>query len=109
MSGPARRRAWQRSEDLWARTGLEQFQIVQCVVTEHRGRLGVDVKVTAPAEYANAFIDFVHFVDGEPVAPEAFPPVGTVLDAITLDFMPNGELRLSARPSALTAGRTRSD
>lgn len=91
----------QGSEYLWRRTGLRPFQVVQCVVTEHRDRFGVDVEVTSPVKYSHAFIDFAHFADGELVAPDAFPPVGSVLDAVTLDFMRDGELRLSARPSAV--------
>jgi hypothetical protein len=92
-------------EDLWLRAGLRQFQVVRCVVTEHRGRFGVDVEVTSPAKYPNAFIDFVHLADGGHVPPAEFPSVGSVLDAITIDFMPDGELRLSARPSAVASSR----
>lgn len=65
----------------------------------------MDVEVTSPVEYADGFIDFVHLADGEHVAPDAFPLVGSELDAVTLDFMPNGELRLSARPSAVASSR----
>jgi hypothetical protein len=91
----------QEEEDLWRRTGLRRFQVVQCVVTEHRSRFGVDVEVTSPGKYQDAFIDFAHLADDVLVPPDEFPPVGSVLDAITIAFMPNGELRLSARPSAV--------
>lgn len=93
-------------EHLWLRAGLRQFQVVRCVVTEHRDRFGVDVEITSPVRYPNAFIDFVHLTDDdEHVRPEEFPPVGSVLDAITLDFMSDGELRLSARPAAVASSR----
>ncbi|MFI6096591.1 hypothetical protein ACIA8G_13605 [Lentzea sp. NPDC051213] len=65
----------------------------------------MDVEVTSPVKYPDAFIDFVHLADDELVAPDAFPPVGSVLDAINIDFMPTGELRLSARPSAVARSR----
>ncbi|MFF7780327.1 hypothetical protein ACFZCG_38675 [Streptomyces tanashiensis] len=33
----------------------------------------------------------------EHLLPEDFPPRGSILDAVVLDFMPWGELRLAAR------------
>ncbi|GLY52660.1 hypothetical protein [Lentzea sp. NBRC 102530] len=90
----------------WRRSGLRQFQVVRCVVTGHRGRFGVDVSLVEPNAKVPAFIDFVHLTDGpEHLAPADFPPVGRLLDAVTLDFMPDGELRLSARPSAVAGER----
>jgi len=87
-------------DQLWRDLGLRQFEAVHCVVTAHRGRFGVEVSITSIEPASPAFIDFIMLADGdEHVTPSQFPPVGTCLDAITLDFMPNGELRLSARPS----------
>jgi hypothetical protein len=90
-------------EELWQEYGLHQFQVVQCQVVEHRGRFGVDVEVFTPNGRRPAFIDFVLLAEaGEPhVTPENFPPVGAILRAVTVDFMPDGELRLSARASGI--------
>ena len=88
-------------EDLWSRSGLRQFQRVSSVVTGHRGRFGVDVEIVGPRSGIPAFIDFVMLADSEHVEPKDYPPIGSRVEAITLDFMPNGELRLSARPSDL--------
>lgn len=90
----------------WERVGLRRFQLVRCEVTGHRGRFGVDVNVTAPVPDVPAFIDFVMLSDDEHVAPENFPAIGSSLDAVTIDFMPDGELRLSARPSSLARARS---
>jgi hypothetical protein len=87
--------------ELWVEYSLRQFQVVQCEVIEHRGRFGVDVDVFTPNGRKPAFIDFVLLSEaGEAhVTPDHFPPAGTILDAVTVDFMPDGELRLSARAS----------
>lgn len=91
---------------LWLRSGLRQFQIVRCVVERHRGRFGVEVRVVEPKFDAPAFIDFLMLADGdEHLTQNYFPAIGTVLDAVTLDFMPGEELRLSARPSSLARQR----
>lgn len=94
--------------ELWQRSGLRRFQIVRCVVTGHRGRFGVEAEIVDPKSNALAFIDFVMLKDGVGhLTPEEFPAIGTVLEAVTLDFMPDGELRLSARPSSITRQRER--
>ncbi|MEV6239323.1 hypothetical protein [Lentzea sp. NPDC051838] len=80
--------------ELWDAAGLRQFQVVRCVVESHRGRFGVDVELTEPVAGVKAFIDFVLLPD-----PRNYPPVGTVLEAVTVDFMPWGELRLDASES----------
>ncbi|MFC7535026.1 hypothetical protein [Actinoplanes sp. GCM10030250] len=93
-------------EDFWGQAGLTQFQIVKCRVTAHRERFGVDVETVAPVEGVPAFIDFVLLREaGVQVTPADFPAVGTMLDAVTIDFMPWGELRLSARPSSIERAR----
>ncbi|MEU9377196.1 hypothetical protein AB0D94_25950 [Streptomyces sp. NPDC048255] len=67
-------------------------------MTGHRGRFGVDVDVVDPASDVSAFIDFVNLTSSpEHPLPEDFPPLGSALDAVVLDFMPWGELRLAAR------------
>ncbi|MFE2540978.1 hypothetical protein [Actinacidiphila glaucinigra] len=72
------------------------------MVKEHRGRFGVDVEITEPVAGVEAFIDFVLLAEpGVQVGPESFPPIGSVIKAVTLDFMPWGELRLSARESSI--------
>ncbi|MFF3684886.1 hypothetical protein [Streptomyces sp. NPDC002187] len=87
---------------MWQLSGLHQFQVVRCTVTGHRGRFGVEVSVAGPKTDIPAFIDFVMLSDGvDHPTPADFPAIGSVLDAVTLDFMPGGELRLSARPSSL--------
>ncbi|KUL32631.1 hypothetical protein ADL15_19120 [Actinoplanes awajinensis subsp. mycoplanecinus] len=66
------------------------------MVTKHRGRFGLEVMIVEPDLGLPAFIDFVLLGDGrDHVAPEDFPAVSTVMDAVALDVMPNGELRLS--------------
>ncbi|MFE5485202.1 hypothetical protein [Streptomyces sp. NPDC056527] len=56
--------------------------------------------MTAPVSEVLAFIDFVNLSSGpEHPLPEHFPVVGTLLDAVVLDFMPWGELRLAAARS----------
>jgi hypothetical protein len=91
---------------LWKRSGLHQFQIVQCRVTEHRDRFGVEVELLSPVAGIPAFIDSVLLAEeGSEVTPDDYPEVGSVLDAVTLDFMPWGELRLSARPSSVSRQR----
>ncbi|MGW0998609.1 hypothetical protein ACWD5V_36120 [Streptomyces sp. NPDC002523] len=95
-------------EQLWRSSGLHQFQVVLCMVTRHRGRFGVEVSVIDPASETPAFIDFVMLSDSERhQRPVDFPPIGTVLEAVTVDFMPGGELRLSARPSSVARQRER--
>lgn len=75
--------------------------MVRCRVTGHRGRFGVEVELVEPATEARAFIDFVNLTDNlEHPAPEDFPAIGSILDAVVLDFMPNGELRLATRSSS---------
>ncbi len=87
-------------DHLWRGLGLHQFEAVRCVVTGHRGRFGIEVSITSVEPAHPAFIDFIMLADGdEHMASDQFPPIGSCLDAIILDFMPNGELRLSARPS----------
>ncbi|MEV6009887.1 hypothetical protein AB0M29_24120 [Streptomyces sp. NPDC051976] len=91
----------------WSTSGLRQFQIVRCEVIGHRGRFGVDVAITEPRSDVPAFIDFVLLTDEDRhLTPDEFPPIGTLLDAVTLDFHPGGELRLSARPSSLARQRS---
>ena len=66
----------------------------------------MEVEVVAPASAVPAFIDFVNLTDSlEHPRPEDFPPIGSMLDAVPLDFMPWGELRLAARPSSLPPQR----
>jgi hypothetical protein len=91
----------------WTRSGLSPRQTVRCRVTGHRGRFGVEVSVIVPAFDALAFIDFVNLTDGpEHPRPEDFPAVGCEFDAIVLDFMPRGELRLAALTSQGPCPRT---
>ena len=81
----------------WPHHGLFPSRTVRCRVTGHRGRFGVEVVVVAPVPDVPAFIDFVNLTDGlEHPCPEEFPAVGSVLDAVVLDLMPGGELRLAA-------------
>jgi hypothetical protein len=90
------------NEQLWSSGGLRRFQTVRCVVTGHRGRFGIDVEIVSPTPGVPGFIDIVMLADGPGhIAPESFPVVGSVIDALTIDYMPGGELRLSARPSDL--------
>ncbi|WP_062052458.1 hypothetical protein [Streptomyces canus] len=66
----------------------------------------MEVELVDPASDVLAFIDFVNLTDSlEHPRPEDFPPIGSMLDAVALDFMPWGELRLTARPSSLTPQR----
>ncbi|KUJ56202.1 hypothetical protein ADL25_04945 [Streptomyces sp. NRRL F-5122] len=68
----------------------------------------MDVELIAPATEVLAFIDFVHLPDSlEHPCPEDFPAIGSTLDAVVLDFMPSGELRLSACASSLTRQQQR--
>lgn len=95
-------------DELWRRSGLHQFQLVRCVVTGHRDRFGVEVEIISPPipeeALRAAFIDFVLLAEaGVPVSPEDFPSIGAILEAVTVNFMPWGELRLSARPSTVAA------
>lgn len=94
------------SDAIWQGSGLHRFQVVRCTVTGHRGRFGVEVSITEPESSVSAFIDFVMLSDNvqHPTAAD-FPVIGSVLDAVTLDFMPGGELRLSARPSSVARQR----
>ncbi|MFF0219888.1 hypothetical protein [Streptomyces vinaceus] len=97
-------------DGMWQLSGLRQFQVVRCVVTGHRGRFGVEVSLIDPESSVAAFIDFVMLTDDEQhPTPAEFPPVGDVLEAVTLDFMPGGEMRLSARPSSLARQRGRNE
>ncbi|MFK0173780.1 hypothetical protein ACIQU5_33875 [Streptomyces sp. NPDC090306] len=91
------------SPHLWPHSGLRPFQPVYCRVTGHRGRFGVEVELVVPAPEIPAFIDFVNLTDSlEHPRPEDFPAIGSVINAVVLDYMPNGELRLAARPSSPT-------
>jgi hypothetical protein len=93
-------------DQLWSQSGLHEFQLVRCVVTGHRDRFGVEVDVIEPVVGVAAFIDFVLLDEaGVQVDPADFPAVGSALDAVTLNFMPWGELRLSARPSSVARRR----
>ncbi len=75
-------------------------RIVRCVVTAHRDRFGVEVDALTAEGPVPAFIDFVLLSEpGHQVMPENFPAVGEVIEAVTVNVMPSGELRLSARPS----------
>jgi hypothetical protein len=88
--------------ELQRRTGLLRGTVVRCQVTAHRRRFGVEVQITSRAEKPAAFIDFVLIPGrGQRVAPEYFPPVGAELEAVVVAFMPNGELRLDARPATV--------
>jgi hypothetical protein len=87
-------------EGLWASSGLRPFQEVTCVVVGHRGRFGLEVEITSPVSGVPAFIDFVLLSAGETgrhLGPEEFPPVGSTIEALVLDYMRDGELRLSPR------------
>ena len=85
--------------ELQRRTGLLRGTIVLCVVTAHRSRFGVDVRIISRPEEPPAFIDFALLPGCDHrAAPDYFPPVGTELDAVVVAFAPNGELRLDARP-----------
>ncbi|MDI6105914.1 hypothetical protein QLQ12_45825 [Actinoplanes sp. NEAU-A12] len=90
------------------RAGLTQFQAVACEVTAHRGRFGVDVEIVDPAARVPAFIDFALLAEARPEhpTPSDFPEMGSVIEAVTIDFMPNGELRLSARRSDIAEVRS---
>jgi hypothetical protein len=93
-------------DELWRHSGLHRFQVVRCVVTGHRDSFGVEVSIISPVANVDAFIDFVLLTDDDDHLPRSrYPPIGDVLDAVTIDFMPDGELRLSARPSSLTRHR----
>jgi hypothetical protein len=94
----------------WKRAGLAQFQAVTCRVTAHRGRFGVDVEIVDPVTRVAAFIDFVLLSEAGPwhSIPSGFPEVGSMIEAVTIDFMPDGELRLSARPSDVARVRPES-
>jgi hypothetical protein len=81
----------------WSSRGLHPFQDVTCVVVGHRGRFGLEVKIVSPASDIVAFIDFVLLAKGRHLQPADFPPIGTTIEARTLAYMPNGELRLSPR------------
>ncbi|ROO62612.1 hypothetical protein EDC02_4593 [Micromonospora sp. Llam0] len=90
----------------WREANLRKFQIVQCVVTGHREHFGVEVSLTSPPSGLRAFIDFVMLAEaGMRVTPSDFPPVGSVIEAVAIDFMPWGELRLSARQSSISRQR----
>ncbi|MFF7542992.1 hypothetical protein ACFZCU_05035 [Streptomyces canus] len=94
------------ADRMWLLSGLHRFQVVRCTVTGHRGRFGVEVSITDPESSAPAFIDFVMLSDSpQHPTPADFPAIGSVLDAVVLDFMPGGELRLSARPSSVARQR----
>jgi hypothetical protein len=94
--------------ELQRRTGLFRGTVVRCQVTAHRGRFGVEVQITSRAEKPAAFIDFVLLPGRDRrVAPEYFPSVGVELEAVVVAFMPNGELRLDARPAAVEEWKER--
>ncbi|MFB7337573.1 hypothetical protein ACFC00_39135 [Streptomyces adustus] len=68
----------------------------------------MEAELIAPATEVLAFIDFVNLSDSlEHPRPEDFPAIGSRLDAVVLDFMPSGELRLSSRSSSLTRHQQR--
>jgi len=92
----------------WKQAGLAPFQVVACRVTAHRGRFGVEVDIVDPVTRVPAFIDFVLLSEAgtEHLSPPDFPAVGSVIQAVTLDFMPDGELRLSARRSEIAEVRS---
>ncbi|WP_157597087.1 hypothetical protein [Streptacidiphilus rugosus] len=84
------------NDDVRIRDGLRRKQSVRCRVTGHRGRFGVEVSVVTPGIEVPAFIDFVNLTDSpEHPLPEDFPAIGSVLDAVVLDVMSSGELRLA--------------
>lgn len=88
----------------WAIEGMRRFQVVRCEVTGHRGRFGVEVAIVEPRSEVTGFIDFVLLNEAEEnrhLTPLEFPPIGSLLEAVTLDVHPNGELRLDARRSAV--------
>lgn len=88
--------------ELQRRTGLVRGTVVRCLVTAHRGRFGVEVQIISRAEKPSAFIDFVLLPGrGQRAAPDYFPSVGAELEAVVVAFMPNGELRLDARPGVV--------
>lgn len=90
-----------RYSPLWHISGMRPDEPVRCVVTGHRDRFGVEVEIVGVPSGNPVFIDAVGLGDEGYTPREKWPPVGTVLDAMPLDFMPNGELRLWARPSGL--------
>lgn len=91
--------------ELQRRTGLFRGTVVRCRVTGHRGRFGVEVEIISDTEKPPAFIDFVLLADGgRHVPPEDFPSVGSELEAVVVAFMPDGELRLDARPLLFRQG-----
>jgi hypothetical protein len=88
--------------ELQRRTGLFRGMVVRCQVTAHRSRFGVEVQITSHAEKRAAFVDFVLLPGRDQrMAPDYFPPVGAELEAVVVAFMPNGELRLDARPAVV--------
>jgi hypothetical protein len=91
---------WERGP-LWHISGVHPDELVGCVVTGHRDRFGVEVDIVGIPSGHPAFIDAALLRDGGYASQEEFPPVGTLLEAIPVDFMPDGDLRLSARPSDL--------
>lgn len=67
----------------------------------------MEVSVVDPAIDVLAFIDFVNLADSpDHPLPKDFPAVGSTLAAVVVDFMPWGELRLSARMSQGPCQRT---
>jgi hypothetical protein len=92
--------AWEYGP-LWHISGIRPDELVGCVVTGHRDRFGVEVEIVDAPSGHPAFIDAALLREGGYAPREEWPPVGTRLDAIPVDFMPDGELRLSARPSGL--------
>lgn len=88
--------------EMQQQTGMYRGLRVRVRVEGHRGRFGVEVKIVSEAKQFPAFIDSVLLTDRRPrPSQEEFPVVGTVLDAVVVAFMPNGELRLDARPSVV--------
>jgi Zn ribbon nucleic-acid-binding protein len=95
---------------LWRESGLRPGQIVECVVIGHRGWYGIDVEISDLPRRQAAFIDFMLLAErNEPVTPESFPRIGSRLTAVVVDFTPSGELRLSARASAIDECRRRGE
>ncbi|MFJ3235867.1 hypothetical protein [Streptomyces sp. NPDC086787] len=87
----------------WELRGLRPRQLVRCVVAGHRDRFGIDVRIISPiVPNPWAFVDFVLLAErGVQVTPADFPATGAEIKAVTVDIMPDGELRLDARPSSV--------
>jgi hypothetical protein len=84
-------------------TGLRRGVCVRVRVTGHRDRFGIEVDIIERTPPYPAFVDASLIAD-QPVrpSPEEFPSIGAEMDAVVVAFMPNGELRLDARPSMVS-------